>query len=205
MGDFNLATLIVGLLSLSGVVVNICVTMIADKKRRYTGLITTHRISSMKAAETLFSKIIGNLYSFRIPSTDKVAEFKAFELNKQEVLYLIGQNGSPEDEIRQVLTDVDKFLFFSSVDKTELSREQQHRFYDILKVAIDCLQNLTRAYAKCEWEKCKYTSTYGSEAKFDKAKVLNNFYINDKEKVDEQMKFLHENDFDSVLNWKKKK
>ena len=39
MGDFNLATLIVGLLSLSGVVVNIFVTMIADKKRRYTGLV----------------------------------------------------------------------------------------------------------------------------------------------------------------------
>ena len=114
MGDFNLATLIVGLLSLTGVVVNICVTMIADKKRRYTGLITTHRISSMKAAETLFSKIIGCLYNFRIPSTDKVAEFKTFELNKQEVLYLIGQNGSPEDEIRRVLAVIDQFLFMYS-------------------------------------------------------------------------------------------
>ncbi len=202
MGDFNLATLIVGLLSLTGVVVNICVTMIADKKRRYTGLITTHRISSMKAAEILFSKIIGCLYNFCIPSTDKVAEFKTFELNKQEVLYLIGQNGSPEDEIRRVLAVVDQFLFMYSVNKIELNKKQTHRFYDILKESIDCLQNLTRAYAKCEWEKCKHTSTSGNEKNFNKEKVLNNFYINNKEKTDAQIKFLEENDFQSVLDFK---
>ena len=202
MGDFNLATLIVGLLSLSGVVVNICVTMIADKKRRYTGLITTHRISSLKAAETLFSKIIGSLYNFRIPSTDKVAEFKTFELNKQEVLYLIGQNGSPEDEIRRVLAAVDQFLFMYSVNKTELNKKQTHRLYEILKETIDCLQNLTRAYAKCEWEKCKFTSANGDDKSFNKEKVINNFYINNKDKADEQIKFLEENDFQSVLDLK---
>lgn len=201
MGDFNLATLIVGILSLSGVVVNILVTMIADKKRRYTSLITSHRISSMKAAETLFSKIIGCMYNFRIPSTDKVAEFKAFELNKQEVLYLIGQDGSPESEIRQVLGYVDQFLFLYSVDKTELSKKQTHRLYEILKVGIDCLQNLTRAYAKCEWEKCKHASSYGNEKKFDNEKVLNNFYINNKENVEEQIKFLEVNDFQSLLDF----
>ena len=202
MGDFNLATLIVGLLSLSGVVVNICVTMIADKKRRYTGLITTHRISSMKAAETLFSKIIGCLYNFRIPSTDKVAEFKTFELNKQEVLYLIGQNGSPEDEIRKVLAIVDQFLFMYSVNQTALNKKQTHKLYEILKESIDCLQNLTRAYAKCEWEKCKYTSANGNEKSFNQEKVFNDFYINNKEKTYEQIKFLEENDFQSVLDLK---
>ena len=202
MKDFNLATLIVGLLSLSGVIVNIFVTMIADKKRRYTSLITSHRISSMKAAETLFSKIIGCMYNFRIPSTDKVSEFKNFELNKQEVLYLIGQDGSPEAEIRQVLGIVDHFLFFYSVDKTALSKKQIHKFYEVLKTAIDCLQNLTRAYAKCEWEKCKHASSYGNEKKFDNEKVLNNFYINNKENVEEQIKFLQENDFQSILDMK---
>ncbi len=202
MGDFNLATLIVGILSLSGVVVNICVTMIADKKRRYTGLITTHRIQSMKSVETIFSRIIGSLYNFRIPSTDKVAEFKTFELNKQEVLFLIGMVGSPETEIRQVLGLVDQFLFFASVEKTPLTKKQTHKFYDIIKVAIDCLQNLTRAYAKCEWEKCKYTSSFGNEKRFDKQKVLNDYYINNKQKVEEQLKFLAENDFQSVLDLK---
>lgn len=202
MGDFNLATLIVGILSLTGVIVNICVTMIADKKRRYTGLITSHRISSMKAAETLFSKIIGCLYNFRIPSTDKVAEFKAFELNKQEVFYLIGQGRSPEDEIRQVLGMLDQFLFLYSVDKTTLTKKQTQRLYEILKVAIDCLQSATRAYTKCEWEKCKYGSTYGSERKFDYNKALSDFYANIKANVAEQIKFLEQNDYQSLLNLK---
>lgn len=202
MEDFNLATLIVGILSLAGVIVNICVTMISDKKRRYTSLITSHRISSMKSAESLFSKIIGHLYNFRIPSTDRVAEFKGFELDKQEVFYLIGQGSSPEDEIRQVLGILDQFLFLYSVEKGTLTRKQTHRMCDILKVGTDCLQSLTRAYAKCEWEKCKYAGTYGSEKNFNSAKVLEDFYKNIKGDVAKQIKFLEENDFQSVIDLK---
>lgn len=199
MKDFNVASLIVGILSLAGVIVNICVTMASDKKRRYTGLITNHRISSLTATEKLFSNIIGSMYNFLIPSTDKVEEFKSFELNKQEALYMIGQEGCPDAEIREVLGLVEQLLFYSSVEKKTLTRDQTHKFYDIVKVGIDCLQSLTKAYTKCEWEKCKLQSVYGAEKSFNEKKVLNNFYIQDKEKVDGQIQFLKENYFQSIF------
>lgn len=199
--DFNLATLIVGILSLIGVVSNICVTVIADRKRRYTNLITTHRIANMKNVEKLISKLINNLYSFLVP-VDKVEEFKNFELNKQEILYAIGTEGYPENEIREVLCNIDKLLFAYSVDKRELSHDQRHKFFDIIKVGIECFQSLTRLYTKCEWEKCKHTSLYGTEKKFDKEKLIDSFPQAEKEKIASQIKFLAENDYDYIKSIK---
>ena len=61
--EFNLATFIVGILSLCGVVINIIVTAKNNKNKRYTDLITHHRISTMETLKNVSSNLIKSVYS----------------------------------------------------------------------------------------------------------------------------------------------
>ncbi|MDE6583344.1 MAG: hypothetical protein K2K31_01675 [Clostridia bacterium] len=165
--DFNLATLIVGIISLCGVMVNIIVTSLNNRKKRYVDLIISERIRNMKNLEKYMSELISTLYAFMTPNCDFDAEFKNFEFNKQMILYSMNFLLGSDKSIGDVLCKLDDLLFDYSQNMDKLNKQQKDQFNKSVRAGMNALQILTRIYNKCEWERSKDSSLNGDHTHYD--------------------------------------
>ena len=69
--EFNLATFVVGLMSLAGVIANIVVTSINNRKKRYTDMITQRRLRTFQSVIDNSSNCIKSVYGIITGNSDE--------------------------------------------------------------------------------------------------------------------------------------
>ena len=101
--DFNLATFVVGLLSLAGVITNVIVTTMNNKKKRYTDLVTQRRLHTFQHIIDCSSNCIKSLYGVMTEHADDYALLQTFVENKSQIFYNTNYKAAAEKELRKAL------------------------------------------------------------------------------------------------------
>ena len=159
MGDnFNLATFIVGILSLSGVITSIIVSAINNKKKRYTDLITQRRLRTFQSIIDCSSNCIKSIYGVMMENGDDGALLQSFVENKSQIFYNTNYKAAAEKELRDAL-DALQDLFMGYVqNKTKLTKAQKDKVFETMKAGTDYYQAISSVYCKCEWVRIKETT-----------------------------------------------
>lgn len=197
--EFNLATFIVGILSLCGVVINIIVTAKNNKNKRYTDLITHNRISTMENLKNVSSDLIKSVYSTMVDNCDYNQALQKFTECKAQVFYCINYKGKPEVEMRTTLSLMEDLMLNLAKYHNKLTIKQKNTIYDTLDTAVKYYQMISCVYCKCEWQRAKYTALSIKE-KYDTNEAFDRYIIPMKEELDKQREIIHTNTFKNIIS-----
>jgi len=195
--DFNLATFVVGILSLAGVITNVIVTTINNRKKRYTDLVTQRRLHTFQHIIDCSSNCIKALYGIMSEHCDDYALVQSFVENKSQIFYNTNYKAKAEKELRDALTLLQNLMVSYTENKDKLSKEQKTKIFDTMKKGADYYQAISAVYCKCEWVRIKETTmsvkdTMDTEsAYFERVKEI-------EENIAENKKALYENTFENI-------
>lgn len=195
--EFNLATFIVGILSLCGVVINIIVTAKNNKNKRYTDLITHHRISTMETLKNVSSNLIKSVYSIMVEGCDLNKNLQTYEECKAQVFYCINYKGKPEVEMRTTLSLIENLMLNYAKNHSKLTAKQKSTIFETLETGIQYYQMISCVYCKCEWQRAKYTAMSIKE-EYDTNEAFEKYIQPMKAVLDKEREILHKNTFQNI-------
>lgn len=199
--EFNLATFIVGILSLCGVIINIIVTSQHNKNKRYTDLITQHRITTMEKMMNVSSNLIKSLYSIMANGCDYNKNLQTFVECKSQIFYFINYKGYAEIEMRNALNALEQLILKYSQNYSKLTEKQKNAIYETVETGSNYYQMLSSLYSKCEWQRAKLTSLSVKE-KYDTEEAFKRYMEPMKDKLDQQKQVLITNTFEKIVKQK---
>ncbi|MBQ8468421.1 MAG: hypothetical protein IJ542_01545 [Clostridia bacterium] len=196
--DFNLATFVVGILSLCGVMVNIIFTAQNNKKKRYTELITQRRLNTFQHIIDCSSSCIKAVYGIITQKLDDNTLLQTFVENKSQIFYDTNYKAAAEKDLRNALTKIEDLVVNYIANKETLSKEQKTKLFEVLRRGCDYYQTISCVYCKCEWVRIKETALSVKETVDTQQEY---FRRADEIKADfeENKKVLEENTFDKIL------
>lgn len=156
--DFNLATFVVGLLSLAGVITNIVATTISNRKKRYTEMITQRRLKTFQHIIDCSSGCIKALYGVMTEKADDTALLQSFVENKAQIFYNTNYKALAEKELREALDLLQDLLVKYVTNKEKLTSEQKSKIFETMKKGADYYQAISGVYCKSEWVRIKQTT-----------------------------------------------
>ena len=156
--DFNLATFVVGLLSLSGVILNIIFTTISNRNKRYTEMVTQRRLKTFQHIIDCSSNCIKALYGVMTEKADDTALLQSFIENKAQIFYNTNYKAMAEKELREALDLLQDLLVKYVTNKDTLTREQKSKIFDTMRKGADYYQAISGVYCKSEWVRIKQTT-----------------------------------------------
>lgn len=162
--NFNLATFIVGILSLCGVIANIIVTSINSKKKRYTDFVTHRRLTTFQNIIDCSSKCVKALYGLMMENADDGALLQTFIENKTQIFFNINYKTAAEKELRDALDALQELTLKYVENKSKLTKEQKTKIFDTMRHGADYFQAISSVYFKCEWVRIKETSVSAKES-----------------------------------------
>lgn len=156
--DFNIATFVVGIMSLSGVITNIIVTTINNRKKRYTDLITQRRLRTFQHIIDCSSNCITSLYGIISEEGNEEELVKEFIENKTQIFYNTNYKAAAEKEVREALTLLQNLLLGYIAEKKNLTEDKKKKVFDTMRKGIEYYQAISGVYCKCEWVRIKETT-----------------------------------------------
>lgn len=196
--DFNLATFIVGILSLAGVITNVIVTTINNRKKRYTDLVTQRRLHTFQHIIECSSDCIKSLYGVMAGGGDDNALLQKFIGAKTQIFYNTNYKADAEKELREALSLLQNLLVDYVENKDQLTKEQKDKIFETMKAGVDYYQTISAVYCKTEWVRIKETTISAKDNIDTQQEYFNR--IKDVEKdVSKNKKILKENTFEKLV------
>lgn len=158
MHDFNLATFIVGLLSLCGVIANIIFTAINNRKKRYTDLITQRRLHTFQHIIDCSSNCIKAIFGLMTEGANENSLLQSFVENKNQIFYCTNYKAKAEKELRNALTLLQNLFVSYVINKEKLKDDQKIKIFDTMKKGAEYYQAISSVYCKSEWVRIKETT-----------------------------------------------
>ncbi|MBR1890718.1 MAG: hypothetical protein IJ817_03440 [Clostridia bacterium] len=203
MKDFNLATFIVGILSLAGVTANIIVTAINNRKKRYTDLVTQRRLHTFQHIIDCSSNCIKSLYGVMTEGGNANLLVQQFIENKSQIFYNTNYKAPAEKELRDALDALQDLLVGYVENKENLTKAQKEKIFQTMKCGAEYYQAISAVYCKCEWVRIKKTALSVKDDMDTEKEYFER--IKDVEKtVSENKKMLFENTFEKITAKKDK-
>lgn len=199
--EFNLATFIVGIFSLIGVIVNIIVTTVNNKKKRYTDLITQRRINTMQNLIDSSSNCIKSLYGVMNENCNYDAILQTFIENKSQIFYDTNYKGKSEQELRFALDALQDLLIKYILNKNSITQKQKEQIFKTIKCGVEYYQLLSCVYCKCEWIRIKETTLSVKES-VDTQMEYDNRIKELSSKLETNKNILFNNTFENIVNKK---
>ncbi|MBR4745275.1 MAG: hypothetical protein IK070_01015 [Clostridia bacterium] len=196
--DFNLATFIVGIMSLVGVVANIIVTTIINKQKRYTDLVTQRRLRTFQHIIDCSSNCIKSMYGVMTEGCDDNMLLQIFVENKTQIFYNTNYKAQAEKGLREALTLLQDLLVKYVTNKKALTKSQKEKIFDTMKKGVDYYQAISGVYCKSEWVRIKQTSLSAKDNMdtqheyFDRLKEI-------EKDIEPNKKALYENTFENIV------
>jgi len=156
--DFNLATFVVGLLSLVGVILNIIFTTLNNKKKRYADMIIQRRLKTFQHIIDCSSNCIKALYGVMTEKANDTELMQSFIENKAQIFYNTNYKALAEKELREALDLLQDLLIKYVANKETLSKEQKSKIFDTMRKGADYYQAISGVYCKSEWVRIKQTT-----------------------------------------------
>ncbi|MCQ2556131.1 MAG: hypothetical protein MJ149_02245 [Clostridia bacterium] len=195
--NFNLATFIVGILSLCGVIINIIVTSINNKINRYTDLVTQRRLRTFKSIIDFSSNCLKAVYGVRVGLANDYELLQTFVENKLQIFYNINYKAPAEKELKDALNALHDLFENYVKNKDSLNKAEKEKICDTLKHGADYYQAISGVYCKSEWVRIK-RSTLSAKDNVDTEKEYFE-RIKDLEKdTAKNKKILFENTFEKI-------
>jgi len=196
--DFNLATFIVGLLSLAGVITNVVVTTINNRKKRYTDLVTQRRLHTFQHIIECSSDCIKTLYGVMAGGGDDNALLQKFIGAKSQIFYNTNYKASAEKELREALTLLQNLLVDYVENKDQLTKEQKAKIFETMKRGADYYQAISAVYCKTEWVRIKETTISAKDNVNTQQEYFDRIKEVEKD-IAANKKALKENTFDKIV------
>ncbi len=195
--NFNLATFIVGILSLFGVIVNIIVTSINNKKKRYTDLVTQRRLKTFQSIIDYSSNCLKSIYGVRVGLGNDYELLQTFVENKLKIFYNTNYKAPAEKELRDALNALNDLLENYIKNKNSLTKTKKEKICDTLKHGADYYQLISGVYCKSEWVRIKQ-STLSAKDNIDTEKEYFERLKELEKDTDKNKKILFENTFEKI-------
>ncbi len=196
--DFNLATFIVGIMSLVGVITNVIVTTRNNRNKRYTDLITQRRLHTFQHIIDCSSNCIKSLYGVMTEDGNDNALVQTFVENKAQIFYNTNYKASAEKELRTALDALQGLLVGYVENKSRLTKAQKAQIFEAMKKGADYYQAISSVYCKCEWVRIKEI-TLSVKDQMDTQKEYFERVKEIEKDVSKNKKFLFENTFDKIV------
>ena len=196
--DFNLATFVVGILSLIGVITNVVVTTINNRKKRYTDLITQRRLQTFQRIIDCSTNCIKSVYGVTSGVSDDSLMLSTFVENKLQIFYNTNYKAAAEKELREALTLLHNLLESYVKNKDTLTSEQKDQIFDTLKAGAEYYQVISAVYCKCEWVRIKETTLSVKET-MDTQKEYFDRVEDMKSNIENNKKALYTNTFENIV------
>ena len=196
--DFNLATFVVGILSLAGVITNVVFTTINNRKKRYTDLITQRRLHTFQRIIDCSGNCIKSLYGLMADGANENALLQTFIESKSQIFYNTNYKAPAEKELRDALAALQNLFVGYVENKDKLTKTQKEKIFDTMKKGADYYQTISSVYCKCEWVRIKETTLSVKETTdtekeyFDRVKEIES-------NTAENKKILFENTFEKII------
>ena len=200
--DFNLATFIVGILSLIGVMTNIIVTTIINRQKRYTDLVTQRRLRTFQHIIDCSSNCIKSVYGIMTEGCDDNMLLQNFVENKTQIFYNTNYKAPAEKGLREALTLIQDLLVKYVKNKKDLTKNQKELVFDTLTKGADYYQAISGVYCKSEWVRIKQSSLTAKD-NIDTQKEYFSRVDEILQSIEANKKVLYENTFENIVNSKK--
>lgn len=202
MHDFNLATFIVGLLSLSGVIANIIFTAVNNRKKRYTDLITQRRLHTFQHIIDCSGNCIRAVFGLMAESCNENALLQEFIENKTQIFYCTNYTAAAEKELRDALTLIQNLFVGYVQNKNKLNKDQKTKIFDTMKKGTEYYQAISTVFCKSEWVRIKET-TISVKDKIDTQKEYFDRIKEIEKEIEPNKQALFENTFENIMKSKK--
>lgn len=196
--DFNLATFVVGILSLSGVIINIVFTTINNRKKRYTDLVTQRRLHTFQHIIDCSSNCIKALYGVTTEGCDDNVLLQSFIENKCQIFYNTNYKAAAEKELREALRLLQDLLVSYVENKDRLTKAQKARIFETMKAGADYYQTISAVYCKSEWVRIKETALSVKDNVDTQKEYFERIQYVEKN-VENNKKVLYNNTFDTIV------
>ena len=196
--DFNLATFVVGILSLSGVVLNIVFTTINNRKKRYTDLVTQRRLHTFQLIIDCSSRCIKEIYGLLTDRQDCNIMLQSFVENKAQIFYNTNYKAAAERELRDALDKLQDLYVGYVKNKDKLTKTQKEKIFETMKAGADYYQVISAVYCKCEWVRIKETALSVKDT-MDTQKAYFDRVAEIEKDVSKNKSILFENTFDTIV------
>lgn len=196
--DFNLATFVVGILSLSGVVLNIVFTTINNRKKRYTDLITQRRLHTFQLIIDCSSRCVREIYGLATDKRDSSVLLQNFVENKAQIFYNTNYKASAEKELRDALDALERLFVCYVENEEKLTRNQKAKIFEVMKAGADYYQVISAVYCKCEWVRIKETALSVKDT-MDTQKAYFDRVAEIEKDLEKNKNILFENTFEKIV------
>ena len=196
--DFNLATFVVGILSLSGVVLNIVFTTINNRKKRYTDLITQRRLHTFQLIIDCSSRCVREIYGLATDKRDSSILLQNFVENKAQIFYNTNYKASAEKELRDALNSLERLFVCYVENEEKLTKNQKAKIFEVMKAGADYYQVISAVYCKCEWVRIKETALSVKDT-MDTQKAYFDRVAEIEKDLEKNKNILFENTFEKIV------
>ena len=196
--DFNLATFVVGILSLSGVVLNIIFTTINNRKKRYTDLITQRRLHTFQLIIDCSSRCVREIYGLATDKRDSSVLLQNFVENKAQIFYNTNYKASAEKELRDALNALERLFVCYVENEEKLTKNQKAKIFEVMKAGADYYQVISAVYCKCEWVRIKETALSVKDT-MDTQKAYFDRVAEIEKDLEKNKNILFENTFEKIV------
>lgn len=196
--DFNLATFVVGILSLSGVILNIVFTTINNRKKRYTDLITQRRLHTFQLIIDCSSRCVREIYGLATDKRDSSVLLQNFVENKAQIFYNTNYKASAEKELRDALDSLERLFVCYVENEEKLTKNQKAKIFEVMKAGADYYQVISAVYCKCEWVRIKET-TLSVKDTMDTQKAYFDRVAEIEKDLEKNKNILFENTFEKIV------
>lgn len=196
--DFNLATFVVGILSLSGVVLNIVFTTINNRKKRYTDLITQRRLHTFQLIIDCSSRCVREIYGLATDKRDSSVLLQNFVENKAQIFYNTNYKASAEKELRDALDALERLFVCYVENEEKLTKNQKAKIFEVMKAGADYYQVISAVYCKCEWVRIKETALSVKDT-MDTQKAYFDRVAEIEKNLEKNKNILFENTFEKIV------
>lgn len=196
--DFNLATFVVGILSLSGVVLNIVFTTINNRKKRYTDLITQRRLHTFQLIIDCSSRCVREIYGLATDKRDSSVLLQNFVENKAQIFYNTNYKASAEKELRDALDSLERLFVCYVENEEKLTKNQKAKIFEVMKAGADYYQVISAVYCKCEWVRIKETALSVKDT-MDTQKAYFDRVAEIEKNLEKNKNILFENTFEKIV------
>ena len=196
--DFNLATFVVGILSLSGVVLNIVFTTINNRKKRYTDLITQRRLHTFQLIIDCSSRCVREIYGLATDKRDSSILLQNFVENKAQIFYNTNYKASAEKELRDALDALERLFVCYVENEEKLTKNQKAKIFEVMKAGADYYQVISAVYCKCEWVRIKETALSVKDT-MDTQKAYFDRVAEIEKDLEKNKNILFENTFEKIV------
>ena len=196
--DFNLATFVVGILSLSGVVLNIVFTTINNRKKRYTDLITQRRLHTFQLIIDCSSRCVREIYGLATDKRDSSVLLQNFVENKAQIFYNTNYKASAEKELRDALDSLERLFVCYVENEEKLTKNQKAKIFEVMKAGADYYQVISAVYCKCEWVRIKETALSVKDT-MDTQKAYFDRVAEIEKDLEKNKNILFENTFEKIV------